>query len=97
MCLIHFKNGTTLDVIVGNRITVRSICTSASIFFFLLPKVMSHTDSRVISQACEGSPDVPLELFDLPYIRARITNFEPLTPLKNLKANFFGKDFIVKF
>ncbi|XP_078352072.1 DNA helicase MCM8-like isoform X2 [Oculina patagonica] len=34
----------------------------------------------------QGAPAI-----DLPYIQARITNFEPITPLKSLKSNYFGK------
>jgi len=34
----------------------------------------------------QGAP-----VIDLPYIQARITNFEPITPLKSLKSNYFGK------
>lgn len=39
-----------------------------------------------MAESPQGAP-----LFDLPYIQTRITNFEPATPLKNLKSNYCGK------
>ncbi|XP_068682587.1 DNA helicase MCM8-like isoform X2 [Montipora foliosa] len=47
--------------------------------------------SQVLSKAGPGESQQVACLVDLPYIQARISNFEPVTPLKSLKANYCGK------
>ncbi|XP_066561850.1 DNA helicase MCM8 [Amia ocellicauda] len=38
-----------------------------------------------------GLPSGAPPIVNMPYIHARVYNYEPLTPLKNLRANFYGK------
>ncbi|XP_068682388.1 DNA helicase MCM8-like isoform X2 [Montipora capricornis] len=47
--------------------------------------------SQILSKAGPGESQQVACLVDLPYIQARISNFEPVTPLKSLKANYCGK------
>lgn len=47
--------------------------------------------SQVLSTAETLDSQQGAPVIDLPYIQARITNFEPVTPLKSLKSNYFGK------
>jgi len=47
--------------------------------------------SQVLLTAEPGESQQVACLIDLPYIQARISNFEPVTPLKSLKSNYFGK------
>ncbi|XP_064411395.1 DNA helicase MCM8 [Latimeria chalumnae] len=42
-------------------------------------------------QEQEGLPSQEAPIVNVPYIHARIYNYEPLTPLKNLRANCYGK------
>ncbi|XP_006822145.1 DNA helicase MCM8-like [Saccoglossus kowalevskii] len=42
------------------------------------------------------SVEVPPLLVSVPCIHARLLNYEPVTPLKNLKANYYGKFVSVK-
>uniref|UniRef100_A0A3B3T4H3 DNA helicase MCM8 n=1 Tax=Paramormyrops kingsleyae TaxID=1676925 RepID=A0A3B3T4H3_9TELE len=42
-------------------------------------------------QGQEGLPSGTAAVVNIPYINARVYNFEPLTPLKMLKANLYGK------
>ncbi|MBN3315226.1 MCM8 helicase, partial [Atractosteus spatula] len=42
-------------------------------------------------QEQEGLPSGVPPIVNMPYIHARIYNYEPLTPLKNLRANLYGK------
>lgn len=59
------------------------------------PTEVLHSISLAVSQVlltvetAESPHGAPL--FDLPYIQARITNFEPAIPLKNLKSCYWGK------
>lgn len=59
------------------------------------PTKVLHSISLAVSQVlltvetAESPHGAPL--FDLPYIQARITNFEPGIPLKNLKSCYWGK------
>lgn len=59
------------------------------------PTEVLHGISLAVSQVlltvetAESPHGAPL--FDLPYIQARITNFEPTIPLKNLKSCYWGK------
>ncbi|XP_073484716.1 DNA helicase MCM8 [Aquarana catesbeiana] len=42
----------------------------------------------------QGQEGLPLEetpIVDVPYIHARVYNYDPLIPLKNLRANLYGK------
>ncbi|XP_063774666.1 DNA helicase MCM8 isoform X2 [Pseudophryne corroboree] len=39
----------------------------------------------------EGLPLEEAPIVNVPYIHARVYNYEPLTPLKNLRANLYGK------
>ncbi|CAH3017482.1 unnamed protein product [Porites evermanni] len=47
--------------------------------------------SQILLTAETGESQQVACLVDLPYIQARITNFEPVTQLKSLKSNYFGK------
>uniref|UniRef100_A0A8C5MX76 Cardiolipin synthase (CMP-forming) n=1 Tax=Leptobrachium leishanense TaxID=445787 RepID=A0A8C5MX76_9ANUR len=42
-------------------------------------------------QAQEGLPSQEAPIVNVPYIHSRVYNYEPQTPLKNLKANLYGK------
>ncbi|XP_018585143.1 DNA helicase MCM8 [Scleropages formosus] len=42
-------------------------------------------------QEQEGLPSGATAIVNIPYINARVYNFEPLTPLKMLRANLYGK------
>ncbi|XP_070576847.1 DNA helicase MCM8-like [Ptychodera flava] len=49
------------------------------------------------SQSQDGQKvEVPPLLVSVPYIHARLLNYEPVTPLKNLKANYYGKFVTIK-
>nr|QIC49968.1 DNA helicase MCM8 [Actinia equina] len=45
-------------------------------------QVLAETEDNLVSTA---------PMFDFPYIHARIINYDSIIPLKNLKANYFGK------
>ncbi|KAK2567403.1 DNA helicase MCM8 [Acropora cervicornis] len=47
--------------------------------------------SQVLLSAVSGESQQVACLVDLPYIQARISNFEPVTPLKSLRSNYCGK------
>ncbi|XP_029211666.1 DNA helicase MCM8-like [Acropora muricata] len=47
--------------------------------------------SQVLLSAMSGESQQVACLVDLPYIQARISNFEPVTPLKSLRSNYCGK------
>ncbi|MEE6474375.1 hypothetical protein FKM82_010360 [Ascaphus truei] len=42
-------------------------------------------------QSQEGLPTEEAPIVNVPYIHARIYNYDPLTALKNVRANFYGK------
>ncbi|XP_015763599.1 PREDICTED: DNA helicase MCM8-like, partial [Acropora digitifera] len=46
---------------------------------------------QVLLSAVSGESQQVACLVDLPYIQARISNFEPVTPLKSLRSNYCGK------
>ncbi|XP_022097957.1 DNA helicase MCM8-like [Acanthaster planci] len=46
---------------------------------------------QTLGDAGQQDVEVPSVLVSVPVIRARLVNYEPVTPLKNLKANYYGK------
>ncbi|XP_072024490.1 DNA helicase MCM8-like [Amphiura filiformis] len=62
----------------------------------VLTQCMEQEAVLLQQQSVEGPQGVPSFGVNLPLINARITNFEPVTPLKNLKANYYGKFVSVK-
>uniref|UniRef100_A0A4W3KDN4 DNA helicase MCM8 n=1 Tax=Callorhinchus milii TaxID=7868 RepID=A0A4W3KDN4_CALMI len=46
---------------------------------------------RRAAQLGQGLPNEEAPIVNVPFIQARIYNYEPLTPLKNLRANCYGK------
>ncbi|KAM8947570.1 DNA helicase MCM8 [Pelodytes ibericus] len=63
-------------------------CMGLAIHQVLTKDLESHA---VELQEQEGLPTEEAPIVNVPYIHARIYNYEPLIPLKNLRANFYGK------
>ncbi|XP_038074651.1 DNA helicase MCM8-like [Patiria miniata] len=60
-----------------------------------LTRDLEHQATMLQQQATgetgQQEVEVPSILVSVPIIRARLVNYEPVTPLKNLKANYYGK------
>ncbi|KAM4695002.1 DNA helicase MCM8 isoform 2-T2 [Discoglossus pictus] len=63
-------------------------CMGLAIHQVLTKDLERHADEL---QKQEGLKALEAPIVNVPYIHARVYNYEPLTPLKNLRANFYGK------
>ncbi|TSM77312.1 DNA helicase MCM8 [Bagarius yarrelli] len=63
-------------------------CLGLAIHQVLTKDLEKHADEL---QAQEGLPVGATPIINIPHISARIYNYEPLTPLKMLRANLYGK------
>ncbi|XP_076834434.1 DNA helicase MCM8 [Brachyhypopomus gauderio] len=63
-------------------------CLGLAIHQVLTKDLERHADEL---QVQEGLPTGTTPIINIPHISARIYNYEPVTPLKMLRANFYGK------
>ncbi|XP_053568665.1 DNA helicase MCM8 [Bombina bombina] len=63
-------------------------CMGLAIHQVLTKDLERHAEEL---QKQEGLPTLEAPIVNVPYIHARVYNYEPLTQLKNLRANLYGK------